>query len=218
MAMDPSTAVRTDTLPAIATLVVPGALASGGYVWIGLGGAPQHVLDFLARQEALSTIGAVLVSVAVGFAIDSAGSYVEVYAFDRRRPDRDKMIDHWWKYLTIAWTNEPTGQHYLRRLLVSFKFELNMFVAVLVALPSVPTLVFYNLLICWRGWVLSVGLVAAAVVFFYFAKSSSDVLADVRRHLVEGVWEPKGQLRESQGNVPKPPASGTDNSSEQRQP
>jgi hypothetical protein len=30
--MDPTTAIRTDTLPAVATLVIPGAVASGPYL------------------------------------------------------------------------------------------------------------------------------------------------------------------------------------------
>src|SRR5438034_8100637 len=48
---------------------------------------------------------------------------------DRRRPDHDAMVATWWRYLRIAWVREPVGQHYLRRMLVSFKFELNMFAA-----------------------------------------------------------------------------------------
>lgn len=96
--MDPSTAVRTNTLPAIATLVVPGALASAGYVWLGICGAPPEVFAFLIDHDALAAIVAVLVVIAVGFTIDSAGSYVEVYVFDRPHADRD---DYWWKYLTV---------------------------------------------------------------------------------------------------------------------
>ena len=59
------------------------------------------------------------------------GSYVEVYLIDRRRPDHADMLATSWKYLRIAWVHEPIGPHYLRRLLVSLKFELNMFVAVM---------------------------------------------------------------------------------------
>jgi hypothetical protein len=82
--MDPSTAVRTDTLPAIATVVIPGTVASAGYVWLILGGAPSSVLDFLAEHEVVSTIIFVLVAVGTGIAVDSAGSYLEVYGIDPR--------------------------------------------------------------------------------------------------------------------------------------
>src|SRR5262245_55031913 len=105
-----------------------------------------------ATHDAVSTIAAILIFVSAGFTIDSVGSYVEVHALDRRRADHEKMIEYWWKYLTIAWTREPIGQHYLRRLLVSFKFELNMFVALVLALPSVPMLVRQNLLGYRTGW------------------------------------------------------------------
>lgn len=65
------------------------------------------------------------------------GSYVEVYLIDRRRPDHADMLATSWKYLRIAWVHEPIGPHYLRRLLVSLKFELNMFVAVMISLIGV---------------------------------------------------------------------------------
>jgi hypothetical protein len=188
--MDPSTAVRTDTLPAIATLVVPGSIASIGYIWLGLGAVPPAVLAFIARQEAVVTVIVILICVAVGFAVDSTGSYVEVYLMDRRRKDWQRQLDDWWRYLAIAWKTEPVGQHYLRRLLVTFKFELNMGVALAISLPSVPMLVHYGLLVWWRGWIAAVCLAAAMGLCFFAANSSSKVLADVRRRLLEGVWEP----------------------------
>src|SRR5687767_1350836 len=125
--MDPTSAVRTDTLPAIATLLVPGVVATSGYLWLGLSGAPPDVRSFLGAHEAIATVGTVLILIGAGFAIDSAGSYVEVYCIDRRRGDCAEMVDIWWRYLTIAWRHEPIGQRYIRRFVVSFKFELNTF-------------------------------------------------------------------------------------------
>src|SRR5262245_37184452 len=185
--MDPSTAVRTDTLPAIATLVAPGALASCGYVWLGVRSAPPGFASFLATQAELSAVAARSFIVAVGVAIDSAGSYVEFYAIDRRREDPKKALDYWWKYLTIAWTKEPIGQNYILRVLVSFKFELNMCVASVAALLSVPMLYYYDLLVVGRARFVFCCLAVSAVIFFWFAKASSDVLQELRYRLVKGV-------------------------------
>ena len=137
--MEPTTAVRTDALPAIATVVGPGALASAPYVWLYLSGSPDR-WSFAWEHEASALTVLVLFWIVAGFGIDSAGSYVEVYCIDRRRPDHQAMLDTWWRYLRIAWVHEPVGQHYLRRMLVSFKFELNMFVAAFLNIVSVGLL------------------------------------------------------------------------------
>lgn len=184
--MDPTTAVRTDTLPAVATLVVPGAVASGAYIWWGLLSMPD-VTPFLAARDVLTTVLLVLLWIMAGFIVESIGSYVEVHLIDGRREDRDKMLKTWWEYLRLVWTNEPVGQRYLRRMLVSFKFELNMLTATVAAAPGVLLLgagdhvssrMFYSLLI---------GIVIAAVIFWIFAKDSAGVLANVRKELTKGV-------------------------------
>jgi hypothetical protein len=63
--------------------------------------------------------------------VESMGSYVEVYRIDRKRKDHEEMLKQWWLFLRTAWTEEPIGQRYLRRMLVTFKFELNVCVATL---------------------------------------------------------------------------------------
>ena len=90
----------------------------------------------------------------------------------------------------IAWTIEPIGQRYLRRLLVSFKFELNMFVASVATLPGVILLVRAGRLSWTAGAEISVVLVVGAGLLFVAARGSADVLADVRTRLLAGVGEP----------------------------
>jgi hypothetical protein len=137
--MDPTSAVRTDTLPAIATLVGPGLVASSPYAWLWLSIA-SDVRVFLNQHEAIAVAAAVLLWVVSGFAIESLGSYVEVHWIDRRRSDHEEMLKDWWRYLRIAWVNEPVGQRYLRRLLTTFKFELNMLVAAWVCFVGIGVL------------------------------------------------------------------------------
>jgi hypothetical protein len=187
--MDPTTAVRTDTLPAIATLVVPGVFATSGYLWLGLSQAPADVRTFLGAHEAIATIGTVLIWVGAGFAVESLASYAEVYLIDRRRADHAEMQEIWWRYLTIVWTHEPIGQRYIRRFLVSFKFELNTAVAAVVAVPAPLLLGAYGHIV-WRNAFLSfMGLVLLALLFFAAAKNSAGVLAETRKRLVAGLCE-----------------------------
>ena len=128
--------------------------------------------------------------IVVGFGLDSAGSYVEVYCIDRRRKDHAEMLEVWWRYLRIAWAHEPIGQHYLRRMLVSFKFELNMFVAVMVCTVGFGLLGFSGA-VRWPIVVaVEVVLGSAALLLANAARGSSEVLADVRANLVKGVGEP----------------------------
>ena len=184
--MDPTTAVRTDTLPAIATVLAPGAFATAPYVWALLTHS-ERVRRFAGDHEATALTVAALVWIVAGFAIDSAGSYVEVYAIDRRRPDHDEMLATWWKYLRIAWVHEPIGQHYLRRLLVSFKFELNLFVASMANIVSIGGLALFGALPWPAALEIEIALGVAALLLANAARGSAEVLADVRSALVKGI-------------------------------
>jgi hypothetical protein len=145
---------------------------------------------YLASHEATTlTIGAVL-AIASGFLIESVGSYVEYYLIDRRHPNRDAMLDAWWRYLRVAWTTEPTGQHYLRRILAVFKFELNACVAVLAGLPGLLRAGQVGLLATSTWIALVLAAVLAAAYLFHAATQSSLLLATIREQLLKGVGEP----------------------------
>jgi hypothetical protein len=187
--MDPTSAVRTDTLPAIATVVAPGALVSSTYVWAALSGAPA-MRAFLDEHEAIAVASAVLIWIVGGFAVESLGSYVEVYAIDRRRTDHTAMLESWWRYLRIVWEKEPIGQRYLRRLLASFKFELNMFVAATASIPGVLLLAALGRVGIGSAAVAVVALCIGALGLFSAARGTSEVLANLRAQLLRGVGEP----------------------------
>jgi hypothetical protein len=187
--MDPTSTVRTDALPAIATLVIPGAFGGIPYAWFILDSVPQLRI-YLDAHDGIAALTAVLVAIAIGFTIESAGSYAEVHLIDRRRADHNRMLETWWRYLRIAWVKEPIGQQYLRRLLVTFKFELNMFVAALFASLGVLLLAVTGRLQFTTGLGVLVGMIVAASLFFGAARGSANVLAEVRQRLVSGVGEP----------------------------
>jgi hypothetical protein len=105
--------------------------------------------------------------------------------------------------LRIAWVHEPIGQHYLRRLLVSFKFELNMFVALMTNIVGVGVAATLGTVEWPVAVTIAVGLGGASLLLANAARGSSEVLADVRAALVKGVGEPPFDPR---GN-PTPPAA-----------
>lgn len=111
-----------------------------------------------------------------------------MYLIDRRRPDRTRMLETWWRYLRIAWVHEPIGQRYLRRLLVSFKFELNMCVATLLTIPCVALLATFGRLSRAAAAGLFAVFLLSAILLFAAARGNVEGL--VRARLVQGVGEP----------------------------
>lgn len=181
--MDPTAAVRTDALPAVATLVSPGALAAMPYGWLAIYQL-ESLRTFLLTHEGTGLALGVLAAIIVGFAIESAGSYVEVYSIDRRRPDHEEMLATWWRFLRTTYSAEPIGHRYLRRVLVSFKFELNMCVAVASSLPGILLLMWFGNLPPTAGWPWFIGSVLAMWLLFLAAKGSAGLLAELRARLI----------------------------------
>ena len=187
--MDLTSSVRTDTLPALGTVVAPGVLALAPYAALFLVAHPRAASYLLGHEAILLTAGLML-AIGGGFLVESLGSYVEYYLLDRRHADRAAMLRSWWRYLRIAWKVEPTGQHYLRRILAIFKFELNGFVASIAALPGLLWIVSSGLVNAGAAVWLVLGDVAAAAYLFHAASQTSQLLAQIRSQLLFGVGEP----------------------------
>ena len=129
--MNPTTAVRSDVLPAVGSFLIPGTLAVTP--WVALAwGAPHYLQKFVDANEAISSAVGALLIVGVGLLIESVGTFVESQVVDRESKNPD-VSERWYSYLKIAWIREPIGQRYLRKILTTFKFELNLLVA------TVPT-------------------------------------------------------------------------------
>jgi hypothetical protein len=169
--------------------VIPGGLASIPYAWLVLEALPQFK-SYVGGHDGLAALAAVLVSIAIGFVLESLGSFVEFYLIDKRRADHEEMLKTWWLFLRSAYRKEPVGQRYLRRFLVTFKFELNTFVAILFAIPGVILLGVTGQIESTASLVILGTMLIFAGLFFFAASISADVLADIRRHLVKGVGEP----------------------------
>src|SRR5690242_17838968 len=99
--MNPTTSVRTDALPAIATVFVPGAVVVAPLAFNVLAHHPWIGAVF-GNSELLASIFALVACVAAGELVDSAGSYVEFYLLDRLHPNANRMLEIWRKYLALT--------------------------------------------------------------------------------------------------------------------
>jgi hypothetical protein len=187
--MDLTSSVRTDTLPALGTVVAPGVLALAPYAALFVVAHPRAA-SYLAGHEAIALSAGIVMAIGGGFLVESLGSYVEYYLLDRRHADRAAMQRSWWRYLRIAWTVEPTGQHYLRRILAIFKFELNGCVATIAALPGLLWIACGGFVATRAAVALVIGDAVAAAYLFNAAGHTSQLLAQIRSQLLNGVGEP----------------------------
>ncbi len=143
--MDVTTAVRSDVLPAVGSLLRPGALVAAP--WVALAwGEPHNLRSFAAANETFSTAAAASLTIGAGLIIESLGTFVESHIVDKWHKNHEDVQNRWTEYLKIAWVTEPIGQRYLRSVLTMFKFELNMLVAVVCSIPGVLTLGHYKVL------------------------------------------------------------------------
>ena len=181
--MDLTSTVRSDALPAVGSMLVPGALAAAPYVALAWG-PPHNLKLFIDANQGISTAAAALLVVSVGLVVESFGSYAEYFAVDRCHRDQKAMLAEWKRYLQIAWETEPIGQHYLRKVLTIFKFELNLCVAAVLTLPGSIALAYYAVLPSHAMWAILVGTLVLVGVLFKVAVDSSILLANLRHELV----------------------------------
>jgi hypothetical protein len=103
----------------------------------------------------------------------------------------------------FAWpgASNPIGQRYLRRLLVTFKFELNMSLAGTFSIPGLVLLKAVGHMRWTTSLVVLFCLIVSSVLLFLAARDSASILANVREHLLKGVGEPPF---DDNGNPQKP--------------
>lgn len=134
--MDLASALKTEILRPLTTLVIPGALAISPYVALLRLHHPA-LARFADSHPALSGTLLVLLTLAAGHVLEDAGSALE------RRWDARRERDHpgqrearWLPYLKLRIPEDRVGQRYLRTLVVRMKFELSLFWALLAFLPG----------------------------------------------------------------------------------
>lgn len=181
--MDVTTAVRSDVLPAVGSFLIPGAIASAPYVSLAWG-TPHHLKAFVDANQGISTAAGALLVVGAGLLVESIGTFVESHVVDKCHDNPKAIQDRWTEYLKIAWIREPVGQRYLRRVLTTFKFELNMLVATLATLPGIVVLGYYRVLP--QHAVIGIVLIAIALLIYLWiaALEDSKLLHRLRGELI----------------------------------
>lgn len=199
--MDITTAVRSDALPAVGSLLLPGALVAAP--WVALAwGEPHNLRVFADSKEGLATAAAALLVIGAGLIVESLGTFVESHIVDKLHKDPKKLQERWIDYLKIAWVTEPIGNHYLRRVLTTFKFELNSLVAVVATTPGTLLLGHYHVIPAHAVYWL---MVLIAVLFIYLSYAvyvDSEVLDRLRGDLIKVANEQKA-LAEAMAKQPK---------------
>ena len=94
------------------------------------------------------------------------------------------MLERWRQYLRLAWSTEPIGQHYLRRILTVFKFELNLLVATTATIPGLSMLWYYGVLSHRRAITLLVLAVGLILYLLRATTDSSKLLDELRTDLL----------------------------------
>ena len=181
--MDLTSTLRGEAFRPMATIIAPGAFglapfAALAYSASGIG------REFWDAHPIAVGVALFILSIAFGLVFENIGSRVEHW-IDKSVARKDPTFDPTWRaYLMLTYEQEPIGQRYLRTILFRLKFELGI-------LGSAPAqglgwfLVFCAAGASWwyRGGAL-VGALILIVWFFYEARDSTKVLAELRRDLV----------------------------------
>jgi len=181
--MNPTTAVRSDVLPAVGSFLIPGTVAATP--WVALAwGAPHHLQKFVDANEAISSAVGALLIVGVGLLIESVGTFVESQVVDResRNPD---VSERWYEYLKIAWIREPIGQRYLRKILMTFKFELNLLVATIPTMLGTLALHHYHVIRDEDTAWLALSIALLGCYLWHAVVADADLLHRLRGTLLE---------------------------------
>jgi hypothetical protein len=168
----------------LATIVIPGAMAISAWFVVLL----QRFPSFRNIAEANHTETALLLalaSIASGLLVEDIGSRIESRWFDKKlvkQPDFSRHDDEWDQYLRLTFSIEPVGQRYLRTILLRFKFEMGIAVALLL---SGSGLFWTSLRYPWAlFWFLVC--VALAWGLLFEARCSHQLLSEVRHEILKG--------------------------------
>lgn len=188
--MDLSSAFKSEVFRPLVTLVVPGATASAPYVLLARAKHPAIGVFWNDHTTAALLIIAIA-AIALGHILETLGSRIEARWDARLDKISGKHRGEWYRYLRLTLVAEPIGQRYLRTVTLALKFELAMIVALPVMYVGVLWLETEMDLWTTAGLVwLGIGVLVLCLYLLYESFSSAQVLARVRRELVEEFYKP----------------------------
>ncbi len=168
----------------LATIVIPGAMAISTWFIVLLRRFPSF-RTLVDRNHTETSLLLALTSIAVGLLVEDIGSRIESRWFDVHLTGKPGFSGHdedWNRYLRLTFSLEPVGQRYLRTILLRFKFEVGTATALLL---SCSGLFFTGLTFWWSLRWFSL-CVALALGLLFEARSSHELLSEVRHEILEG--------------------------------
>jgi hypothetical protein len=185
--MDFSSAVKSDSLRPVATIVAPGAVAVSPYVVI-LGYYVPVVTRFWNEHEAAFAFIVALSILTAGFILEEVGSLIEVGWDAKLMKQYDFHGDVWRIYLQLKLKDDIVGQRYLRDVLTHMKFELAMSPALLLC---VVALVWINAIYAiWSActmFFIALVLLAISAFLLWESYQSAELLSRTRRAIVDAM-------------------------------
>ena len=189
--MDVLSAFKSEIFRPLATLVVPGATAVSPYIVLAIY-YNKFVADFWTAHPNHFAFFVGVAIIATGFILEDLGSRLESGVWDEIIESKTSVqFSDWRAYLAKEYTKdaEPIGQHYLRTILMRFKFELSFGLALVFCWFG---LLWLQLVVTPRPWnplrfsVFSFFMLVGAVYLLWESYGGSWVLADVRHVLLTG--------------------------------
>jgi hypothetical protein len=186
MTADATSVLRTDVFRSVVTIIIPGLVATSPFLALVARYCPW-LSEFVRQNAGLSSLALLLIAMTAGHVIEDLGSRIEAHFWDACLKRRNKrFIQEWKDYLRLAFEHEPVGQHYLKTILLRFKFETNLAVSLIVSLLG---MISYGVVVGGPGYCVCSGILfpLLAAYLLYESKTSCKVLADIRHQLLKGV-------------------------------
>ncbi len=137
-------------LRGLTTLVIPGAVILASYLALLAYHFPGWA-DYWLTNPGSTLIIVLVVSLAAGMIIDNLGGLIESRILDKILSYKDSdHMKNWEEYLACPDDERIVAYGYLRSLLLRMKFELNLSVAFILAIPGLYQIGKLNCF--WSSW------------------------------------------------------------------
>jgi hypothetical protein len=185
--MDFTSAVKSDALRPVSTIVAPGAVAVSPFVVV-LGHYVPAVSGFWSEHETAFGFIVALTILIAGFFLEELGALIEV-SWDERLSRRYPFHAVVWRvYLQLKLKDDLIGQRYLREILTRMKFELSMGPALLACTVGLNwTNEIYGIWSACTMLLISFILLGLAGFFLWESYQSAELLSRTRRAIVDAM-------------------------------
>ncbi len=185
--MDATSTLKSELFRPLATILVPGFLASAPFLLIVANTFAVDPLSVMDRRPVPAATLIFVISLIAGFVLENLGSLYEHFVIDKLLPKKFPHFKRvWHSYLRMRIKHEVIGQRYLQTIRIRLKFELAMAPALVLLAIGVACLNWSNNV--WKWWptfhVFVFMVLAVLAYLLYEAYRSAFVLAETRELLV----------------------------------